>query len=144
MRRLLYVLLAVGLACCEPSGTDPNETDNRPADPTGTLVADFPITHLWIPANRIIRTDLHIALNAMEMYRGNYVQSANVINSQQQYSFYLAPGNYYLEASIACLCGGDSCSAGGFPGNQWGQKHTSYTFTIEEDKTTEVIIRFLQ
>lgn len=144
MKSLFYVFLILALIACERTDIDPNNPDNKPVEPTGTLVADFPITHTWLPTIKIIRTDLHIAINAYEMFKGNYIQSANVIDSQQKYSFFLPPGNYYLEAAIACLCEGDSCSAGGFPGNKWGQKHASYTFTIVEDETTEVLIRFLQ
>ena len=144
MKKALYVLLAALLFACDPEGVDTGEIDLTPAGPTGTLVADFPISHIWIPADRIIRTDLHIALNAYNMYRGKYIQSANLSNLQERYSFFLPPGSYYLEAAIACLCEGDSCSAGGFPGNKWGQKHASYTFTIAEDQTTEVLIRFLK
>lgn len=144
MKRVFAAFFIIALVSCELLPIDPNNPDNSPVQPIGTLVADFPITHTWLPTNKIIRTDLHIARNALEMYRGIYIQSANVTDSQQRYSFYLSPGNYYLEASIACLCEGDSCSAGGFPGNKWGQKHTSYTFTITKDETTELIIRFFQ
>jgi len=144
MRNLLIAGLAILLISCELIPTDPNNPDNKTAEPFGTLVADFPVTHSWLPTSKIIRTDLHIAVNAYEMYKGKYLQSANVTDTQQKYTFYLAPGTYYLEAAIACLCEGDSCSAGGFPGNKWGQKHATYTFTVEEDKTTEVMIRFLQ
>ncbi|MFA5816317.1 MAG: hypothetical protein WC865_11920 [Bacteroidales bacterium] len=144
MKSLFYAFLTLALVACDIIDITPDGKVNNPAEPVGTLVADFPITHTWLPTNKIIRTDLHIALNAYEMYKGDYIQSANVIDSQQKYSFFLPPGSYYLEASIACLCEGDSCSAGGFPGNKWGQKHASYTFTIVEDETTEVLIRFLK
>lgn len=144
MKILVFAIFSMVLVSCELTPEDPTRTDHHLAGPVGTLVVDFPITHSWLPTNRIVRTDLHIAKNAMEMYRGNYFQSANVTDSQQKYSFYLPPGNYYLQASIACLCEGDSCSAGGFPGNKWGQKHASYTFTIAEDQITELLIRFLQ
>ena len=132
------------MVSCDPTGVNTDIIEVTEPEPTGTLVVDFPITHQWLPTNRIIRSDLHIANNAYDLYRGNYIQSANVTSSQQKYSFYLAPGNYYLVAGIACLCEGDSCSAGGFPGNKWGQKFASYNFTIEDDQTTDVIIRFLQ
>ncbi|HBB90275.1 MAG TPA: hypothetical protein DC042_00720 [Bacteroidales bacterium] len=144
MKKAQYVLLSVLLLGCDPAAVDPDNKDLTPAGPVGTLVADFPITHVWIAPERIIRTDLHISLNAYDMYRGKYIQSANLSDSQERYSFFLPPGNYYLEAAIACLCEGDSCSAGGFPGNKWGQKHASYTFTIKEDQITEVLIRFLK
>ncbi|MFH0760097.1 MAG: hypothetical protein V2A67_01170 [Bacteroidota bacterium] len=144
MKKAILILIAARLMACDPFDIDPGEIIITPDDPVGTLVVDFPVTHQWLPTDRIIRTDLHIAVNVYELYKGNYIQSANLTNSQQKYSFCLAPGNYYLVAGIACLCEGDSCSAGGFPGNKWGQKFASYNFTIEEDQTTDVIIRFLQ
>jgi hypothetical protein len=97
-----------------------------------------------LPINQIIRTDLRIAANTYDMYKGKFVQSANVTDNQEKYTFYLATGNYCLEAGIACLCGGDSCSGGGFPGNRWGQKFTSYNFIIVEGTTTELTVRFLK
>lgn len=144
MKRFLFVLMILGALACEKTPVDPNNPDNKPAEPVGTLVADFTITHAWLPVNRIIRTDLHVALNQYDMYRGVYIQSANVIDSQNMYSFYLAPGNYWLVAGIACICDGDSCSAAGFPGNKWGQKFASYALTIVKDRTTKVVIQFLK
>jgi hypothetical protein len=144
MKSTFLTFLLLALMACDKSPMEPNNPDNRAADPVGTLVADFPITHGWLPTSKIIRTDLHIAFNALEMYKGNYVQSANLFDSQEKYSFTLPPGSYYLEAAIACLCEGDSCSAAGFPGNKWGQKHASYRFNIVEGEITEVLIRFLQ
>jgi hypothetical protein len=144
VKKLLFVLALIGSVSCEPISIDPNNPDNQPADPIGTLIANFPVEHAWLPTSGIIRTDLHISLNANDLSRGIYIQSANPTNSQSRYNFYLPPGNYYLEAGIACLCGGDSCSAAGFAGNKWGQKHASYTFAIAEDKTTELTIQFLQ
>jgi hypothetical protein len=137
-------MLIILAAACEPDPVTPDNVDNPPAGPYGTLIADFTIKHGWLPVERIIRTDLHIALNAYDMYRGSYIQSANLLDSQNMYTFYLAPGTYYLVAAIACICEGDSCSAAGFPGNKWGQKFASYTFTIKEDETTKVTIQFLK
>jgi hypothetical protein len=137
------ILLAFGLllAACNPSDL-PDDTNGIEARPTGTLRVLFRISHPWIPVNRIIRSELHVAKDAMEIYKGNYIQSANVTSFQETYFFYLEPGSYYYEAAIACICDGDSCSAGGFPGNKWGTKHTMGTFTIEENKVTEVIPTF--
>ena len=137
----MLVFLAVA---CEPEPVTPDNIDNRPPGPHGTLIADFTLKHAWLPVDRIIRTDLHVARNAYEMYRGSFIQSANLTNSQNIYTFYLSPGTYYLVAGIACICEGDSCSAAGFPGNKWGQKFASYTFTIEKDQTTKVVIQFLK
>ena len=118
MKNYLFPILlsAVLLAACEPADV-PDGGGGIEAVPTGTLRVLFRISHPWIPVNRIIRSELHVARDAMEIYRGNFIQSANVTSFQDTYFFYLEPGTYYYEAVIACICGGDSCSAGGFPGN---------------------------
>ncbi len=104
----------------------------------GVLEVQFEIKHVWIPKERIIRVGLHVAKTSDLLNRGDYIQSANVTNNMPAYSFHLPPGTYYYEAIIACICGGDSCSAGGFPGNQFGQKHTMGKFNIYDQETTVV------
>ena len=139
---LCELLLAAFLfAACEPADV-PDENGGLEAKPTGTLRVLFKISHPWIPVNRIVRAELHVAKDGMEIYRGNFLQSANVTSFQDNYFFYLEPGSYYYEAVIACICGGDSCSAGGFPGNQWGTRHTMGKFLIEADKVVQVIPTF--
>jgi hypothetical protein len=139
---ILAVLIAAMLiASCDPTEIPDNDGDIN-AKPTGTLRVEFRITHPWIPVNRIIPAELHVAKDAMEIYKGNFIQSANVTSFQNTYFFYLEPGSYYYEAAIACLCGGDSCSGGGFPGNQWGTKHAMGNFTIEKDKVVQIIPSF--
>jgi hypothetical protein len=135
----MVAFLAVVLAAsCTPEDL-PDNDDGIQAKPTGTLEVWFKISHPWLPLDKIVPAELHVATDAMEIYKGNYIQSANVTNYQNRYYFYLEPGSYYYEAVIACLCGGDSCSAGGFPGNQWGTKSTMGKFTIEKDKMVQVI-----
>ena len=134
------LILVAGLSCeKEQIAIDPIGVET---DPAGTLHVVFKITHPWLPVNKIIRTDLHIAKDGVEVYKGNYLQSANVTDFQEEYFFYLTPGTYYWMAGIACTCEGDSCSAGGFPGNQWGGKFTMDRFTVYEDKVTTVIPTF--
>jgi hypothetical protein len=141
MRKLLYLFAIVILGSCQPEKL-PDEIDTTQADPVGTLQVKFEIKHPWIPKGRIIRAGLHIAPTAMELFRGEYIQSANVNNYNEFYTFHLPPGSYYLEAIIACICGGDSCSAGGFPGYAPSTKHTAEKFLITEDETTTVIPNF--
>lgn len=138
----LMLLLAVMLTAACSREEVPGNGSGIVAKPTGTLRVLFDISHPWIPANRIVRSELNVARDAIEIYKGNFIQSANVTSYQNVYFFYLEPGNYYYEAVIACLCGGDSCSAGGFPGNQWGTRHTMGKFTIERDQVVQVIPTF--
>ena len=138
---LAIMLGGLLLGACEPADIPENDGGIE-AKPTGTLRILFKISHPWIPINRIVRAELHVAKDAMEIYKGNFIQSANVTSFQDTYFFYLEPGTYYYEAAIACICDGDSCSAGGFPGNKWGTKHTMGKFSIEEDKVVQVIPLF--
>jgi hypothetical protein len=137
----LFALAILLLTACEPNDV-PENNSGIEAKPQGTLRVLFKISHPWIPVRRIVRAELHVAKDATEIYKGNFIQSANVTSFQDLYFFYLEPGSYYYEAVIACLCEGDSCSAGGFPGNKWGTKHTMGKFNIEEDKVVQIIPSF--
>ncbi|MCX6223819.1 MAG: hypothetical protein NTV01_03570 [Bacteroidia bacterium] len=139
---LLAIILAAFLVAACNREEVPDNNSGIEAKPIGTLQVLFKISHPWIPVNRIVRAELHVAKDAIEIYKGNFIQSANVTSFQDTYFFYLEPGTYYYEAAIACICGGDSCSAGGFPGNKWGTKHTMGKFNIEEDKVVQVIPLF--
>jgi len=146
MRSLTKWLLALILTVVIPSSCEKDEiedtTNELEVEETGTLRVWFKLSHPWIPIDRIVRTDLHVAADGVEIYKGNYLQSANVTDFQEDYFFYLAPGTYYYEAGIACICEGDSCSAGGFPGNKFGGKHTMGRFTIKADEQTTIIPTF--
>ncbi len=139
---LLLLILAAGLSYSCDREVIPDNNEGIEAKPMGTLRVWFKISHPWIPPRRIIRTELHVAKDAMEIYKGNFIQSANVTSFQDVYFFYLEPGSYYYEAVISCICEGDSCSAGGFPGNKWGTKHTMGKLDIREDQVTQVIPTF--
>ena len=140
--KLSYILILAAMFLSACTADDIPGTGGIEATPTGTLRVVFKISHPWIPVSRIVRSELHVAKDGMEIYRGHYIQSANVTSFQDVYFFYLEPGTYYYEAAIACICGGDSCSAGGFPGNKWGGKHTMGKFTIIEDEVTQVTPTF--
>ncbi len=137
---IVLILAVLAAAACDPE--EPPDGGGLQAEPTGTLRVLFKLSHPWIPPERLIRTELHVARDAMEIYKGNFIQSANVTSFQEVYFFYLEPGTYYYEAVEACICGGDSCSAGGFPGNKWGTKHTMGKFLIQEDEVTAVTVLF--
>lgn len=138
---LVFCLLMTAGISCEPDRIEDSVEDLQ-AEPVGTLRVVFKISHPWLPLDRIVRTELNIAKDGVEIYKGNYIESANVTDFQDNYFFYLTPGTYYYEAGIACICEGDSCSAGGFPGNQFGGKYTMGKFTIEMDKVTTVTPTF--
>lgn len=134
---LIFLALFVSVESCNPDPIEDTEVDQTELY-LGVLQVDFKISHVWIPPSRIIRVAFHVAADAQHLYRGDYLQSANVTDNMQFYTFHLAPGTYYYEAIIACICEKDSCSAGGFPGNQFAKKHTMGKFTIKNDENTLV------
>ncbi|MCK5821311.1 MAG: hypothetical protein KAH17_05480 [Bacteroidales bacterium] len=140
-RVLLIVLILLATFSCEPEVITNPDIDNTYI-PTGILEVNFEIKHIWMPTDRIVRVGLHVAEEAQLLYQGNYIQSANVTDNMPFYSFHLPPGSYYYEAIIACICSGDSCSAGGFPGNQFAQKHTMGKFIIYDKEKTLVTPTF--
>jgi len=140
-RLFIVFLLSCSFLGCEPEIiTDPHIDDTY--IPSGILEVNFEIKHIWMPTDRIVRVGLHVAEEAQLLYQGDYIQSANVTDNMPFYSFHLSPGSYYYEAIIACICSGDSCSAGGFPGNQFAQKHTMGKFTIYDKEKTLVTPTF--
>jgi len=139
---IVFSCLLIALFCACEKESIKDDPDDLSAGPRGTLRVIFRISHPWLPVDKIVPTELHVAKDGMEIYKGNYIQSANVTDFQNEYTFYLEPGTYYYEAAIGCICEGDSCSAGGFPGNQYGTKHTMDRFTIYEDQITTVIPSF--
>jgi len=106
----LLILLFLFSGCAKEIIDPPD--DEIITKPMGTLQIKFETKHYWIPARRLIRSELHLAKTVGELYRGEYFISANVMDSKELYVFQLEPGNYYYEAVISCICGGDSCSAG--------------------------------
>ena len=131
---------------CEPVDPDPGGNGNGGGTikPTGTLEVEFRVPTSFLPPNRVFRADLSIAVDAENMYKGNFIHVANVYNSKLLYQFKLEPGNYYYKAGIICVAGGDSCSAAGFPGGENGMKWAIGTATIYENQTAHVVPQFTQ
>ena len=119
-----------------------------PPDPTttskivGTLEIEFRVPGSFLPPSRVLRADLSIAKNAEALYKGRFLQTANVYNSKLVYQFDLAPGVYYYQAGIICIAEGDSCSAASFPGGKLGMKWAIGTAEVKQDKTTHVVPQF--
>jgi len=147
IRSLLFTMIA-GLflmTACDPDPVDPNGNgngENETPKIVGTLEVEFRVPGSFLPPSRVLRADLSIAKNAEDLYRGHYLQVANVYNSKLIYQFDLAPGSYYYQAGIVCIAEGDSCSAAGFPGGKFGMKWAVGTATVKENGTTRVIPQF--
>lgn len=146
--RITMILGAIlaGITACDG---DPNNNNNNPnpdlVDPTtGTLEVEFRIPGSWLPPNRVLRADLSIARDAEHLYKGHFLHVENVYNSKLKYQVDLPPGNYYYQAGIICIAEGDSCSAAGFPGGQFGMKWAIGTALIQLNETTTVVPQFTQ
>ncbi len=132
------------LISCEPTivdPVDPNGNNNKPKI-LGTLEVEFRVPSSFLPPSRVLRADLSIAKDAESLYRGHFLQMANVYNSKLVYTFDLAPGVYYYQAGIICVAEGDSCTAASFPGGTLGMKWAIGTAEVKQDKTVRVIPQF--
>ncbi|HBB91798.1 MAG: hypothetical protein A2X22_08235 [Bacteroidetes bacterium GWF2_49_14] len=145
-RSILFSLLAglfLFFSCDDP--VDPNNNNNGNTDTpkiVGTLEIEFRVPGSYLPPNRVLRADLSIAKTAEELYKGHFLDVANVYNSKLVYQFELAPGTYYYQAGIVCVAKGDSCSAAGFPGEVGGSKWAIGNAIIKEKETTRIIPQF--
>jgi len=131
------------LVSCDKTPVDPPDpTDNTKPKISGTLEIEFRVPGSFLPPSRVLRADLSIAKDAESLYKGRFLQMANVYNSKLMYQFDLAPGVYYYQAGIICVAEGDSCSAASFPGGRFGMKWAIGTAEVKQDKTTHVVPQF--
>jgi hypothetical protein len=143
-----YIWILAGLLfliACETPPIDPvDPNDNTVTKISGTLEIEFRVPGSFLPPSRILRADLSVAKDAASLYKGRFLQMANVYNSKLVYTFDLPPGVYYYQAGIICIAEGDSCSAANFPGGKFGMKWAIGTAEVKQDKTTHVVPQFTQ
>ena len=143
LRIILLVFLIPLLIACEKNNgnetTDPIDTEQ---DPMGKIEIEFRTPHGPLKIGCIRRAELVLAVNAENLYKGNFLYSFNVSDEQKIYSLDLTPGSYYFQAGLICICETNSCSAGSYPGGQYGMKFTADRFYITADETTKVVPAF--
>lgn len=111
----LLILLIFSLRCSnEVNLLGPGNNSYIPS--YGEVQLSFPIDDRHVPQRCIKRADLSIAYTADSLYRKEFLTVANVSNYQSLYKFHLEPGLYYYQAGKTCVCGGDTCLWGGYPG----------------------------
>jgi hypothetical protein len=131
------------LNSCDKTPVDPVDPDvNNTTRIVGTLEIEFRVPGSFLPPSRVLRADLSLAKDAESLYKGHFLQMANVYNSKLVYQFDLAPGVYYYQAGIICVAEGDSCSAASFPGGKFGMKWAIGTAEVKQDKITHVVPQF--
>lgn len=127
-----------------------DKTPVTPVDPpdvttpkiTGILEIEFRVPGSFLGPSRVLRADLSIAKDAESLYKGRFLQMANVYNSKLVYQFTLSPGTYYYQAGIICIAGSDSCSAASFPGGKFGMKWAVGTAQVKQDQTIHIVPQF--
>jgi hypothetical protein len=130
------------LSCEKPPVTPVDPIDNTKPKIFGTMEVEFRVPGSFLGPSRVIRADLSVAKDAESLYKGRFLQTANVYNSKLVYQFDLAPGMYYYQAGIICIAEGDSCSAASFPGGKFGMKWAIGTAQVRQNETTHVIPQF--
>ena len=132
------------LIACTKTPIDPNGggTNTSVAKIVGTMEVEFRVPGSFLGPNRVLRADLSIAKDAESLYKGHFLETANVYNSKLIYQFDLSPGVYYYQAGIICVAEGDSCTAAGFPAGRFGMKWAIGTVEVKQDATIHVIPQF--
>lgn len=141
--RYFLIILCLVIAGCDPeTPDDPNDFPDEKN--IGTVEFEFPLTSVHAPISGIHRLDLSLARSAYDIYRGDFLISANVSDQVPVYSFNLEPGDYYFQAGIGCSCLGDTCLWDGFPGGRFGSKWVMDRITIVKGETLTKRITFNQ
>lgn len=127
---LMFTLIMINLCQgCEPD--EPVNPDDNPSNSEfGIVEFDFGNPARNVPSDGVHRIDLSIAVNAYNLYRGDFLISANVTDRERIYTFNLLPGDYYYQAGVTCTCLGDTCLWDNFPGGRYGSKWTMGQISI--------------
>lgn len=142
IKYLVISLMLIVIGCDTEPPADPGGISNDPD--SGTVEFDFQIPAGTAPASGIHRIDLSLASTSYDLYRGDFLISANVSDRERTYSFRLAPGDYYYQAGITCSCLGDTCLWNGYPGGRFGTKWAMDRITIVKGEKLDKPIKFNQ
>ncbi len=135
------IIMAVVTFSCQPDIPD-IPPDNTKDTLTGLVEFDFQVPHRNVPERGVHRIDLSIAKTAHDLYRGQFLITANTYDIKQLYTFRLLPGDYYYQAGIICTCLGDTCLWDGFPGGRLGTKWAVDRITIVKGEKLSKPIQF--
>jgi hypothetical protein len=127
--KLAFLCLLVAPLSCQPDNPEIPH-DNNSDTLLGIVEFDFPLPARSVPVAGIHRIDLSIAATTYDLYRGDFLISANVSDRVTTYTFKLLPGDYYFQAGITCSCMGDTCFWDGFPGGRFSTKWAMDKITI--------------
>lgn len=142
MKKLLSYIVCISLLviACEPPVPDaPNDLNTR--EDLGIIDFSFYCKFVGFPTDRIRRASLDIAYTADSLDHGLFFTSTNVSDKVSKYRMYLPEGTYYYQATIVCLCQGDSCLYAGFTG-QNGFMASGGKVVVIKNEVTEVTTQF--
>lgn len=142
MKKLLSYIVCISLLviACEPVVPDGPDVLN-PKEELGIIDFSFYCKFVGFPTDRIRRASLDIAYTADSLDHGLFFTSTNVSDKVSKYRMYLPEGTYYYQATIVCLCQGDSCLYAGFTG-QNGFMASGGKVVVIKNEVTEVTTQF--
>lgn len=135
---MLTLLLA---GCGEVIDIDSQIEQENP-EVYGRVTFAFPLTDAFGAGTCTKRMDLSLALSASQLYREEFLTSANLSDYAGTYTFTLHPGKYYYQAGKICTCLGDTCLWNGYPGGYYGEFWTMGWFEIVEGLSIQENISF--
>jgi len=138
----LCLLIPLFISCEKEDKIVDNGPIDQVIEPMGKIEIQFKTPHGNLRPGCVKRAELVLAVDAENLYKGNYMYSFNISDEQTFYSLDLPPGSYYFQAALICICETNTCSAGSYPGGQYGLKYTADKFYITEDETTKVVPSF--
>ena len=142
MKHLLKFLFCVSLLAISCNPQDDDGPEYLPGeDNYGIVNFSFVYEISALPDRRIKRLSLRIAYTQDSLNHGQFFTSTNVSDAVKKYQLFLPQGIYYYQATIMCLCGGDSCKYAGFS-KQFGTMNTGSKIEVLKDQVTEVTTQF--
>lgn len=142
MKKLVSYLICISLLVISCDPTEPEVPDNRVTnEELGTINFSFIYRITGLPDDRIKRISLRMAYTEDSLNLGMFFTSTNVSDVVSKYQIYLPEGSYYYQATIMCLCQGDSCTYSGFTG-QYGIKAAGNKVEVIKNQVTEVTTQF--
>ena len=139
LTRFLVCLCLFLMSCNPPAIEDPDDLLSK--DELGTVHFSFIYKISAVPDRRIKRLSLRLAYTQDSLNLGKFFTSTNVSDLVSSYRFDLPEGSYYYQATLICLCQGDSCKYAGFPG-QYGTRATGNKIEVLKKQVTEVTTQF--
>lgn len=137
IKHILWISLMV--ISCSTDPVIPVDSGNKPE--LGAINFSFIYKITGLPDRRIKRLSLRLAYSEDSLNHGQFFTSTNVSDVITRYQIEVPEGTYYYQATIMCLCAGDSCKYSGF-GGQYGTRAVGNKVEVLNNQVTEVTTQF--